>query len=130
MTSLPPHRLKEHADARRKIVMRKGAKLWPLGAGGRLTRCRSAANLRCAVGLCTGATMSGSDDDEIAKYLAQKGATKCPPRAARELGETSPGWRRNVERKAEHAQGGKTHKRQQRALRERGGFGDQGEEKG
>src|SRR5215471_5177335 len=28
MTSLPPQRLKEHADARRKIVVRKGAKLW------------------------------------------------------------------------------------------------------
>jgi hypothetical protein len=41
--------------------------------------------------------MSGSDDDEIAKYLAQKGVARLPPRAARELGETSPGWRRNAE---------------------------------
>jgi hypothetical protein len=66
--------------------------------------------------------MSGSDDDEIAKYLARKGATKLPPRAARELGETSPSWRRNAERKAERSQSDRLRKRQQRALQERAGF--------
>ena len=70
--------------------------------------------------------MSGNDEDEIRQWLEQKGATKCPPRAARELGETSPGWRREVERKAERAQGSKSHKRQQRALRARAGFRDEG----
>ena len=70
-----------------------------------------------------------SDDDEIAKYLAQKGATKLPPRAARELGETSPGWRRNAERRAERAQSEKLRKRQQRTLQERAGFSGEGGEK-
>ena len=73
--------------------------------------------------------MSGNDDDEIAKFLAQKGATKLPPKAARELGETSPGWRRNAERKAERAQSDRAKKRQQKTLQERAGFGDEGEEK-
>ena len=68
--------------------------------------------------------MSGSDEDEIAKYLAQKGATKLPPKAAHELGEASPGWRRNAERKSERAQSDRAKKRQQRALRERAGFSD------
>jgi hypothetical protein len=72
-----------------------------------------------------GEMMSGSEDDEIAKYLAQKGATKLPPRAARELGESSPGWRRNAERKAERAQSEKAKKRQQRALRQRAGLADE-----
>jgi hypothetical protein len=73
--------------------------------------------------------MSGRDDDEIAKYLAQKGATKCPPRAARELGESSPGWRRNAERKAERAQSERLRNRQQKALRDRAGFGGKDEGK-
>ena len=30
-----------------------------------------------------------SDEEEIAKWLAQKGATVCPPKAARELGARS-----------------------------------------
>jgi hypothetical protein len=42
--------------------------------------------------------MAGSEEDEIKKFLAEKGPTKLPPRAARELGETPPGWRRNAER--------------------------------
>jgi hypothetical protein len=71
-----------------------------------------------------GTTMTGNDDDEIAKWLKQKGATQCPPRAAHELGETSPGWRRNVERKAERAQSENVRKRQQKALRERAGLTD------
>jgi hypothetical protein len=70
--------------------------------------------------------MSGNDEDEIRQWLEQKGATKCPPRAAAILGESTPGWRRNAERKAEHAEGGRAHKRQQRALRARAGFTDQG----
>jgi hypothetical protein len=74
--------------------------------------------------LSTEATMSGNDDDEIARFLAQKGATKLPPKPARELGETSPGWRRSAERKAERAQSDKAKQRQQRALRERAGFSD------
>jgi len=73
--------------------------------------------------------MSGSDEDEIAKWLQQKGATKLPPRAARELGESSPGWRRNAERKAERAQSEKAKNRQQRALCERAGFTGEGREK-
>jgi hypothetical protein len=68
--------------------------------------------------------MSGGEEDEIAKYLAQKGATKLPPRAARELGESSPGWRRNAERKAERAQSEKAKKRQQKVLRARAGLTD------
>jgi hypothetical protein len=39
--------------------------------------------------------MSG-DDDEIARFIAQRGVTKCPTRAAAVLGETSPGWRRRL----------------------------------
>ena len=69
--------------------------------------------------------MSGTDDDEIAKYLAQKGATKLPPKAAAVLGESTPGWRRNAERKAERSQSDRAGKRQQRVLRERGGFSDE-----
>jgi hypothetical protein len=69
--------------------------------------------------------MSGSDEEEIAKWLAQKGATKCPPKAARELGETSPGWRREIERKAERSQSERASRRQQRALRQRGRFSDE-----
>jgi hypothetical protein len=41
------------------------------------------------------------------------------------LGETSPGWRREQERKAERAQDRKAHKRHQRALGQRGGFVDE-----
>jgi hypothetical protein len=70
--------------------------------------------------------MSG-DEDEIAKWLQKKGTTKCPPRAARELGETSPGWRR-AERRAERAQSDRLRKRQQQALQVRAGFsGEDGE---
>lgn len=65
--------------------------------------------------------MSGSVEDEIKKFFANRGATKCPPRAAAVLGESTPGWRRHAERKAER--GGKAGKRQQRALRERAGLG-------
>jgi hypothetical protein len=67
--------------------------------------------------------MSGSEEDEIAKYLAQKGATKLPSKPAAVLGESTPGWRRNAERKAER--GGKAGKRQQRALRERAALRDE-----
>ena len=64
--------------------------------------------------------MSRSDDDEIAKSLREKGATRCPPKAARELGETSRGWRREAE--ADRSQSERAQKRQQKRLRERGGF--------
>jgi hypothetical protein len=74
-----------------------------------------------------GARMSTDDDDEIAKYLARQGATKCPPKAARELGEVSSGWRRERERRAERAQSERAQKRQQKALRERAGFTGDGE---
>jgi hypothetical protein len=70
-----------------------------------------------------------SDEEEIAKWLAQKGATVCPPKAARELGETSPGWRREAERKAERSQGERLRRRQQKALRERAGFSGEGADK-
>jgi hypothetical protein len=59
--------------------------------------------------------MSGSDEDEIRKWLEKKGATKCPPRAAAVLGEASPGWRRERERKAEHAQSDRARKRANKA---------------
>jgi hypothetical protein len=42
-----------------------------------------------------------TDDDAIKAYLAKHGATICPPHAAAVLGETSPGWRRNAERRVE-----------------------------
>jgi len=42
-----------------------------------------------------------SDDDEIKKFLTERGATICPPRPAAVLGETTPGWRRKVERRTE-----------------------------
>jgi hypothetical protein len=68
--------------------------------------------------------MAGNDEDEIKKFLAQKGATKLPPRAARELGESSPGWRRSAERKAERAHNDKAKERQQKVLRARAGLID------
>lgn len=69
--------------------------------------------------------MSGSDEAEIAKWLAHKGATKCPPKAARELGETVARLAPQVERKAERSQSERASKRQQRALRQRDGFSDE-----
>lgn len=51
-----------------------------------------------------------TDNDAIRAYLAKHGATICPPRAAAMLGETTPGWRRNVERRAEA-----THSKTRRA---------------
>ena len=69
-----------------------------------------------------------SDEDEIAKYLAQKGATKLPPKPAAVLGESTPGWRRNAERRAEH-QSDKGRTRHQKALRTRAGFTGEGDEK-
>ena len=45
--------------------------------------------------------------------------------AARELGESSPGWRRNAERKAERAQSEKAKK----TLRDRAGFSGDGDGK-
>jgi hypothetical protein len=37
----------------------------------------------------------------IKASLAKHGATICLPRSAAVLGETTPGWRRNAERRAE-----------------------------
>ena len=51
-----------------------------------------------------------TDDDAVKAYLAKHGATICPPRAAAVLGETTPGWRRNAERRAEV-----THSKHRRA---------------
>jgi hypothetical protein len=51
-----------------------------------------------------------TDDEAIKAYLAKHGATICPPRAAAVLGETTPGWRRNAERRAEV-----THSKRRRA---------------
>jgi hypothetical protein len=42
-----------------------------------------------------------TDEDEIKKFIAERGVTVCPPRAAAVLGETTPGWRRNAEKRAE-----------------------------
>jgi len=42
-----------------------------------------------------------SDDDEIKTFIAQRGITICPSQPAAVLGETTPGWRRKVEGRAE-----------------------------
>jgi hypothetical protein len=59
-----------------------------------------------------------TDEDLIAKYLAKHGASKCPTRPAATLGESSPGWRRNVEREAERRDT-KAKRLQQRRMAER-----------
>lgn len=41
------------------------------------------------------------DEAEIRKFIAERGVTKCPPSAAAVLGESTPGWRRSVERQVE-----------------------------
>jgi len=46
-------------------------------------------------------------EDEIRKFIAERGVSKCPPKTARELGEASPGWRREVEPKAERTDKGR-----------------------
>jgi hypothetical protein len=59
-----------------------------------------------------------TDAEQIERFLAERGATKCPPKAAAVLGESTPGWRRKAEYKAEKI-GGKAFKKHQRALRRR-----------
>jgi len=62
------------------------------------------------------------DEMEIQKFIAERGVTKCPPSAAAVLGESTPGWRRSVERQVERRKGKrarKAGKRLQTALAER-----------
>jgi len=62
------------------------------------------------------------DESEITKFIAERGVTKCPPAAAAVLGESTPGWRRSVERQAERRKGKsakRAGKRLQAALAER-----------
>jgi hypothetical protein len=62
------------------------------------------------------------DEAEIRKFIAERGVTKCPPAAAAVLGESTPGWRRSVERRTERRKGEsakKAGKRLQSALAER-----------
>jgi hypothetical protein len=59
-----------------------------------------------------------TDEDLIAEYLAKYGTSKCPTRPAATLGESSPGWRRDVERQAERRDN-KAKRLQQRRMAER-----------
>ena len=54
------------------------------------------------------------DEAEIRKFITERGVTKCPPAAAAVLGESTPGWRRNAERRAEHMKGKKGQKAEKR----------------
>jgi hypothetical protein len=45
------------------------------------------------------------EEDEIRKFIAERGVTKCPPAPAAILGESTPGWRRSVERQVERRKG-------------------------
>ena len=49
----------------------------------------------------------GDDEMEIRKFIAERGVTKCPPAAAAVLGESTPGWRRSVERHGEPSECGR-----------------------
>jgi hypothetical protein len=55
------------------------------------------------------------EEEEIRKFIAERGVTKCPPAAAAVLGESTPGWRRSVERQVERRKG-KTAKKAGRRL--------------
>ena len=62
------------------------------------------------------------DEAEIQKFIAERGVTKCPPAAAAVLGESTPGWRRSVERQVERRKGksaSRAGKRLQSKLAER-----------
>jgi hypothetical protein len=61
-----------------------------------------------------------TDDEAIKAYLAKHGVTICPPRAAAELGETTPGWRRNAERRVEITHSKRKTARLQKELATRG----------
>lgn len=60
-----------------------------------------------------------SDDELIAAFIAKRGVVKLPDQAAAEMGESSPGWRRKVEYRAEKTTSKKAKRRQQRKLRSR-----------
>jgi hypothetical protein len=42
-----------------------------------------------------------TDDDEIKKFIKERGITICPPQPASVSAKTTPGWRRNSERPVE-----------------------------
>ena len=52
----------------------------------------------------------GDDEMEIRKFIAERGVTKCPPAPAAVLGESTPGWRRSVERQVERRKGKSANK--------------------
>ena len=54
------------------------------------------------------------DEADIRKFIAERGVTKCPPAPAAVLGESTPGWRRNAERRAEHMKGKRGEKAEKR----------------
>jgi hypothetical protein len=57
-----------------------------------------------------------TDEDEIKKFIAERGVTVCPPQPAAILGETTPGWRRNAERRTEKSHQSKRRDRLQNEL--------------
>lgn len=57
-----------------------------------------------------------SDDEEIKKFIEERGVTVCPPQPASVLGETTPGWRRNAERRTEKSHQSKRRDRLQKEL--------------
>ena len=63
----------------------------------------------------TGARLM-SDDEEIKKFIKERGVTVCPPQAESVLGETTPGWRRNAERRTEKSHQSKRRDRLQKEL--------------
>ena len=63
--------------------------------------------------------MGGPNDDEIQEFLRAHGVTRCPPRVAATLGQTTAGWRRKMEVRAEQ-RGSKAQQRHQKLLAARG----------
>ena len=63
-----------------------------------------------------------SDTDEIEKFIKEHGITKCPSRPAAVLGESTPGWRRDRERRAECANSDKRRSSHQKQLRAVAGY--------
>lgn len=60
-----------------------------------------------------------ADAKAIAEYLATHGVKKLKAMPARELGESTPGWRREAERKAEGISNNKRYARHQQRLKRR-----------
>ena len=56
------------------------------------------------------------EESEIRKFIAERGVTKCPPAPGAVLGESTPGWRRSVERQIERRKGKSAKRRLQATL--------------